>query len=170
MKRIFAASAAVVKKTGERGFTLVELTVVVAITAVLASAAIPLYELTVKREKEQELRVGLRQIREALDAYKGAVNEGRIVRQADESEYPRKLEDLVNGVPDLKHPAKRKIYFLRRLPRDPMADDPALPAADTWGKRSYESSPDNAQEGNDVFDVYSRSPRIGLNGIAYDKW
>jgi len=83
MKHIFAASTALVKKAGGRGFTLVELTVVVAITAVLASAAIPLYELTVKREKEQELRVGLRQIREALDAYKHAVTEGRITRQAD---------------------------------------------------------------------------------------
>ena len=154
----------------EAGFSLVELTIVVAIMAVLASSAVPLYELTVKREKEQELRIALRQIREALDAYKRAVNEGRVAREAEKSDYPRKLEDLVNGVPDIKDPEKRKIYFLRRLPRDPMSDDLTLSAAETWGKRAYESGPDSPQEGEDVFDVYSRSPQIGLNGIAYDKW
>jgi general secretion pathway protein G len=157
-------------KANAAGFSLVELTIVVAIMAVLASSAMPLYELTIKREKEQELRVALRQIREALDAYKRAVNEGRIAREAEKSEYPRKLEDLVNGVPNIKDPEKRKIYFLRRLPRDPMSDDLTLPAAETWGKRAYESSPDSPQEGEDVFDVYSRSQQIGLNGIAYDKW
>jgi general secretion pathway protein G len=155
---------------GNRGFSLVELTVVMAIMAVLVSSAMPLYELTAQREKEKELRVGLRQIREALDAYKRAVNEGRVARKADESDYPRKLEDLIAGVPDAKDPEKRKIYFLRRLPRDPMSTDPALADAETWGKRSYESPPDNPQEGNDVFDVYSRSQQIGLNGIAYDRW
>jgi|SRR6185437_8552094 general secretion pathway protein G len=155
---------------GNRGFTLVELMIVVAIMAVLASSAMPLYELTSQREKEKELRVALRQIREALDAYKRAVGEGRIARKADESEYPRKLEDLAIGIPDAKDPEKRKIYFLRRLPRDPMFADPALSAAETWGKRAYESPPDNPQEGNDVFDVYSHSQQIGLNGVAYDKW
>lgn len=154
----------------EGGFSLVELTIVVAIMAVLASSAAPLYELTVKREKEQELRVALRQIREALDAYKRAVNDGRVAREAGKSDYPRKLEDLVEGVPDIKDPAKRKIYFLRRIPRDPMSDDLSLSAAETWGKRAYESPSDNPQEGEDVFDVYSRSQRTGLNGIAYDKW
>jgi general secretion pathway protein G len=152
------------------GFSLVELTVVVAIMAVLASSAVPLYELHVKREKEQELRVGLRQIREALDAYKRAIQDGRIARKADESEYPRKLEDLVTGIPDIKDPEKRKIYFLRRLPRDPMSEDESLSAAETWGKRAYESPPDNPQEGDDVFDIFSRSQTIGLNGIPYDKW
>ena len=155
---------------GHRGFTLVELMIVVAIMAVLASSAMPLYELTSQREKEKELRVALRQIREALDAYKRAIVDGRIARKADESEYPRKLEDLVVGMPDAKDPEKRNIYFLRRLPRDPMSADPALSNADTWGKRAYESPPDNPQEGNDVFDVYSYSQKIGLNGIAYDKW
>ena len=86
------------------GFSLVELTIVVAIMAVLASSAVPLYELSVKREKEQELRIALRQIREALDTYKRAVNDGRVAREAEKSDYPRKLEDLVNGVPDIKDP------------------------------------------------------------------
>jgi general secretion pathway protein G len=155
---------------GNRGFTLVELMIVVAIMAVLATAAMPLYELTAQREKEKELRVALRQIREALDAYKRAVSDGRIARKADESEYPRRLEDLVAGVPDAKDPEKRKIYFLRRLPRDPMSDDAALSDADTWGKRAYESPPDTPQAGDDVFDVYSHSTNIGLNGVAYDRW
>ena len=152
------------------GFSLVELTIVVAIMAVLASSGVPLYELTVKREKEQELRVALRQIREAIDAYKHAVNDGRVARKAEESEYPRKLEDLVTGIPDIKDPEKRKIYFLRRLPRDPMSEDESLSAAETWGKRAYESPPDNPQEGDDVFDIFSRSQNTGLNGIPYDKW
>ena len=109
-------------------------------------------------------------IREAIDAYKRAVHDGRIARKADESEYPRKLEDLLTGIPDIKEPEKRKIYFLRRLPRDPMSEDASLSATETWGKRAYESPPDNPQEGDDVFDIFSRSQNIGLNGIPYDKW
>ena len=156
---------------GNAGFSLIEMTIVVAVMAILASSAVPLYELTIKREREQELRVALRQIREAIDAYKRAVNEGRIAKQADrKSDYPAKLEELVDGVPDAKDPGKRKIYFLRRLPRDPMAQDASVQAAETWGKRSYESPPDNPQPGDDVFDVYSRSHATGLNGIPYDKW
>ncbi|HET7061880.1 MAG TPA: type II secretion system protein [Nitrosospira sp.] len=167
-KRWWGANRA---KGAQEGFTLIEMTIVVAIMAILASSAVPLYELTAKREKEQELRLALRQIREALDAYKRAVNEGRIAKQAEKkSDYPVKLEDLVDGVPDAKDPGKRKIYFLRRLPRDPMSEDRSLSAAETWGKRSYESPPDNPQPGDDVFDIYSRSQVIGLNGIPYDKW
>ena len=165
-----ATGKLVARLKAEGGFSLVELTIVVAVMAVLASSAVPFYELHVKREKEHELRVGLRQIREAIDAYKRAVHDGRIARKADESEYPRKLEDLVTGIPDIKDPEKRKIYFLRRLPRDPMSEDASLSAAETWGKRAYESPPDNPQEGDDVFDIFSRSQNIGLNGIPYDKW
>lgn len=165
-----ATGKLVARLKAEGGFSLVELTIVVAVMAVLASSAVPFYELHVKREKEHELRVGLRQIREAIDAYKRAVHDGRIARKADESEYPRKLEDLVTGIPDIKDPEKRKIYFLRRLPRDPMSEDASLSATETWGKRAYESPPDNPQEGDDVFDIFSRSQNIGLNGIPYDKW
>lgn len=159
-----------------RGFTLIELMIVVAIMAILATAALPLRELMVKREKEQELRVALRQIRTAIDAYKQASDEGRITKKADESGYPPRLEELFMGVPDIKSPDKKIIYFLRRLPPDPLfveldvAGVSATPAADTWGKRSYESPWDSPKEGGDVYDVYSRSEAIGLNGIPYREW
>ncbi|OQW40732.1 MAG: general secretion pathway protein GspG [Proteobacteria bacterium SG_bin4] len=159
-----------------RGFTLIELLVVVAIMAILATAALPLRELMVKREKEQELRVALRQIRTAIDAYKQATDEGKIAKKADESGYPPRLEELFMGVQDVKSADKKIIYFLRRLPRDPMfteldvAGIEITPAADTWGKRSYESPWDSPKEGDDVYDVYSRSEAIGLNGIPYREW
>lgn len=159
-----------------KGFTLIELMIVVAIMAILATAAMPLRELMVKREKEQELRVALRQIRTAIDAYKQAADEGRVAKKADQSGYPPRLEELFMGVPDAKSPDKKLIYFLRRLPRDPMfteldvAGIENTPAADTWGKRNYESPWDSPKEGDDVFDVYSRSEAIGLNGIPYREW
>jgi general secretion pathway protein G len=158
--------------TAYRGFTLVELMVVVAIVAILATAVMPLREIAIKREKEHELRLALRQIRTAIDAYKQAADEGRVEKKADEVGYPRKLEHLVEGVPNIKDPKKNMIYFLRRLPRDPMfADsDMDVPDADTWGKRSYASPPDNPEEGDDVFDIYSRSSQKGLNGIPYNQW
>lgn len=162
--------------TINQGFTLVELMVVVAIMAVLASSAMPLQELVVKREKEQELRVALRQIRSAIDAYKQAVDDGRIEKKEDESGYPPRLDDLYMGVLDIKSTEKKYIYFLRRLPRDPMFKDLdvagiiATDAADTWGKRSYESTPENPQEGKDVFDVFSRSEQTALNGSIYNQW
>lgn len=159
-----------------KGFTLIELMIVVAIMAIMATAAMPLRELMVKREKEQELRVALRQIRTAIDAYKQAADEGRITKKADETGYPPRLEELFMGVPDIKSPDKKIIYFLRRLPKDPMfieldvAGITATPAVDTWGKRSYESPWDSPKEGDDVFDVFSRSEDIGLNGIPYRDW
>jgi general secretion pathway protein G len=152
-----------------RGFTLVELVVTVAIVGVLASVTVPLAQLAVQRHKEQELRLALRQIREAIDAYKLASDEGRITRRIDESGYPRDLDVLVAGVEDARQPDRRKIYFLRRLPRDPFAE-PAQDAARTWGRRSYASPPEAPAEGADVYDVYSLAPGAGLNGVPYRSW
>ena len=153
-----------------RGFTLVEMIVVVALLSILAAAAMPFYQMTVKREKEQELRIALRQIRTAIDLYKQAADEGRVEKKADEVGYPKQLEMLVKGVPNIKDPKKSMIYFMRKLPRDPMFDNPDVADADTWGKRSYESPPDDPDEGDDVFDVYSRSNKVGLNRIPYNRW
>lgn len=144
------------------GFTLVELMVTVAIVGLLASVAMPVAQISMQRAKEQELRTALRDIRGALDAYKAAWDEGRIARAAGESGYPPSLEALVQGVDDAKSVKKSKIYFLRRLPQDPLAG--------AWGKRSYASPPDAPREGVDVFDVYSLAPGTGLNGVPYRQW
>ena len=152
------------------GFTLIEMVITVAIVGILASAALPLTELSVKRAKEHQLQEALRQIRTALDDYKLAADEGRIARSDLETGYPKSLVLLVDGVSDQKSPDRKKIYFLRRLPRDPFATDVALPAAQTWGKRAYASPPDAPREGEDVYDVYSLSSGLGINGVRYRDW
>jgi general secretion pathway protein G len=152
------------------GFTLIELVITVAIVALLASVALPVSELAVQRGKEQELRRALREIREALDHYKQASDEGRIRKSIGESGYPKKLEQLVEGVEDEKSPKRERIYFLRRVPRDPFSADPTLPAGATWGKRSYASPPDDPREGEDVFDVFSLAAGKGINGQPYREW
>jgi general secretion pathway protein G len=153
-----------------RGFTLIELAITLAIVGLLASIAVPTAEMVVSRLKEQELRTVLREIRRAIDAYKQAVDEGRVVGKAGESGYPPSLKVLAEGVPDARSPDKRKIYFLRRVPRDPFSAEPNTPAEDTWGLRSYASGPEDPSDGADVFDVYTRSAGVGLNGIPYKQW
>lgn len=154
----------------QRGFTLIELLVTLAIVALLGTLVVPLAQTTVQRRDEQELRRALRDIRSAIDAYKKAGDEGRIAKAGDASGYPERLELLVEGVPDLRSERGARVYFLRRLPRDPFYRDPDASAADSWGKRSYASEPDAPQEGDDVYDIYSMSERSGLNGVPYRQW
>jgi general secretion pathway protein G len=144
--------------------------ITVAIVAVLALGLLPLTQLAAQRAKETELRAALRDIRSAIDAYKDASDTRRIARKADQSGYPPSLQALVEGVEDVRSADGRMIYFMRRIPRDPFFSDATVAAAETWGLRSYESPPDEPEPGDDVFDIYSLSSAVGLNGVPYRQW
>lgn len=152
------------------GFTFIELMMTLAIMGVLVLVAVPMAQVAVQRDRERELRHALIQIRDALDAYKRASDQGRIATRIGDSGYPKRLDELVEGVPDQRSPSRQMLYFLRALPRDPMYPDPTADAAATWGLRSYASPPDAPSEGDDVFDVYSTSGTVGLNGVPYGQW
>ncbi|KQP12841.1 general secretion pathway protein GspG [Pseudorhodoferax sp. Leaf267] len=150
---------------------MVELMVTVAIVGVLASMALPLAELAVRRTQEQELRSSLRELRQAIDAYKRATEAGTVPKAADGTGYPPTLEALVAGSVDARDPLRRPVRFLRRVPRDPFFRGGAdVPAAQTWGLRSYASPADQPQPGKDVYDLYSTSQETGLNGRPYREW
>jgi len=152
--------------------------VTVAIVAILATVALPMLQLSVQRVKENELRANLRQIREAIDAYKKVadIENGPIKRTISQSGYPPSLDVLVNGVVDEKDPNKHKIRFLRSIPLDPMqpvdqaSSQSSNDLLNNWGLRSYKSEANSPAEGDDVYDVYSRSKQIGINGVPYNQW
>lgn len=146
--------------------------VTLALVGVVALTALPLYEVTTTHLKEMELRGALRTIRTALDAYKTAADMGQISRTPLESGYPPTLEVLVNGV-EAAHASlggRPRIVFLRQIPRDPFAPDMSLAPAEQWTTRAYGSTPDDPVAGPDVFDIASKSARVGTNGVPYRKW
>lgn len=156
----------------QRGFTLIELLVSLAIVGLLAMVAVPLNQVVQARAKEAELRQSLRVIRQALDNYKTASDTGIIEKKMGASGYPPSLEVLATGVPrsavfGLSAPP---FVLLRRIPRDPFAEDSSMSDAQTWNTRAYSSSADAPQPGADVFDVSSKSSMRALDGTAYSAW
>jgi general secretion pathway protein G len=153
-----------------KGFTLIELLLTLALLATLSTVAYPLTAVMGKRDRELELQRTLREVRRAIDAYKEASDDGRIEKSISDSGYPPNLKVLVEGVADKTDLKGKKLFFLRRIPRDPVCECPDLSPAETWQLRSYKSTADNPQEGEDVFDVSSRNDRESLNGTLYSQW
>ena len=153
-----------------RGFTYIELIVTLAIVAVLASVAAPVAHIVAQREREVALREALRDIRGGIDAYKHAAEQGRIALKPEQTGYPPRLEDLVDGTVDQSRPDGARLYFLRAIPRDPMCNDATKANAETWAARAYASPPDAPAPGDDVYDVHSASTQVGLDGIPYSRW
>lgn len=146
------------------GFTLIEMMISLSILAILAAVAVPVVQLSEQREKERQLRLALSDIRAAIDAYKRATEQGGVLLAVGDSGYPPSLAALADGIDDLRSPTPKKRYFLRRLPIDPMTGNR------DWAVRSHDSPPDRPAPGKDVFDVYSQSSGIGLNGVPYKAW
>ena len=150
-----------IRKKGERGLTLVELIVTIAVLAILAAGAAPIARFKVKRDKERELRYDLWTMRDAIDKYKDAADKGAFQTKVDSQNYPPDLETLVNGV-DVQG---KKLKFLRRIPVDPMTGKAE------WGLRSMQDDPDSTSfGGQSVFDVYSKSQGTALDGTKYATW
>jgi len=146
------------------GFTLIELIVTVTIIGIIVGMAIPLTRNVVKRQKEQDLRNALREIRVAIDKFKEASDRGQIQQTLDGGGYPAKLQELVDGVPQVGQ-VDRKLKFLRRVPIDPMTN------SKEWALRSYQDDPRSPSwGGQNVFDVHTKSDGIGLDGTKYSEW
>lgn len=147
-----------------------ELVVTLALLGLMAMMVQPLAELSVQREHERELREALRDIRGAIDRYRQASDQGLIERKVGDAGYPPDLESLVKGVTNQTSATHDKLYFLRRIPRDPFNPNSQLAAADTWALRSSASPADAPSPGSDVFDVISTASGVGLNGVPYREW
>ncbi len=157
----YGKSGAVVRPRGAGGFTLIELIVATAILVILTGMALPLARLTIKREKEHELRYDLWQMRDAIDRYKDAADRGAVRTKVDSQNYPPDLDTLVKGV-DM---GGKKIRFLRKVPVDPMTGNT------DWGLRSVQDDPDSdSWGGQNVFDVYTKSEGTALDGTKYKDW
>jgi len=152
------------------GFTLIELIVTIMIVAILATGAVPIMQVTIKHNKETELKQSLRQIRDAIDLYKKASDEGKIKTTIDQSGYPPNLEVLESGVINQKDIKNKVIKFIRKIPRDPMNNNTELNPADTWAKRCYASDAKSPSEGLDVYDVNSLSTQKAIDGTLYSTW
>ena len=146
------------------GFTLIELLVTLMVLAILSAAAIPIVKNSQRRDKEIELYQTLRQIREAIDNYKKAVDGGAInPPPPDNFGYPESLDILVEGAP--RRSGAGTVPFLRKIPTDPITGKAE------WSLRSLNDDPNAASwGGGSVFDVHSKAKGTGMNGIPYKDW
>jgi len=149
------------RRSSQRGMTLVELIVAISIMMILTTAVLPVARLTIRRERERELRRDLWEMRDAIDRYKDAADKGLFQIKLGTEGYPPDLDTLVKGV-DI---GGKKVRFLRRIPVDPMT------GKTEWGQRSMQDDPKSTSwGGQNVFDVYTQSQDTALDGTKYIEW
>lgn len=152
---------AISRRNGQRGLTLIELIVAIVIIGILMGAALPIARISIKREKERQLRRALWEMRDAIDRYKDAADRGAFQVKVGTEGYPPDLETLVEGV-DVQG---KKVRFLRRIPIDPMT------GGTEWQLHSMQDDPDSTSFGGQhVFDVVTKSPGTALDGTKYSTW
>jgi general secretion pathway protein G len=161
-----AARRQISKRKSQRGLTLIELVVAFTILMVLTMMAIPIARFRIRREKEHDLRLALREMRTAIDKYKDACDNQKIAStKIDAYCYPDNLDMLVEGVKLANDPKGTKIRFLRRIPRDPFTN------STDWGLRSNQDDPKSQGfGGQNVFDVYSKTMEKAPDGTPYSEW
>lgn len=154
------------RRNSQRGLTLVELIVAFTIMLLLSSMAVPMARSRVRRNKERDLRIALREMRTAIDKYKDMADAGKLgIQKQDANNYPEKLEALVEGVKGSGANADKKLKFLRRVPKDPFTN------STEWGLRSMQDDPKSAGwGGQNVFDVYTKTSEKASDGTAYSDW
>jgi general secretion pathway protein G len=163
------------REKARNGITLIELLVVIAIVSILASAAMPLSRMTVKRAKEIELRNNLRTLRTAIDAFKKDCEGKKLSTvegycKADQDNYPETLEQLTQPL-KLAGAGDKVRKYLRRIPRDPMTEIESSGNTNNWGLLSFTDAPDSNQwGGGNVYDLYSKSEAVALDGTKYNTW
>jgi general secretion pathway protein G len=144
-----------------RGLTLIELIVATTILLILSGMAVPLARVTIKRERERQLRQALWAMRDGIDRYKDVADRGGFQIKAGSEGYPPDLDTLVNGI-DV---GGKKMRFLRRTPIDPMT------GGTDWGLRAMQDDPDSdSWNGENVFDVHTKSAGTALDGTKYKDW
>ena len=149
----------------QAGLTLLELIIACSILIILASAALPVTRVTIRRQKEIELHRALREIRSAIDRYKDTADRNLIQVEVGTEGYPPDLDTLVEGIGAANDASGRMLKYLRRIPIDPMT------SSQDWGKRAYQDDPDTtAWGGKNVFDVYTKSTGTALDGTKYRDW
>jgi general secretion pathway protein G len=154
-------SSTKVRRSSQHGMTLVELIVAISIMMILTTAVLPVARLTIRREREKELRRDLWEMRDAIDRYKDAADRGLFQIKLGTEGYPPDLDTLVKGV-DI---GGKKVRFLRRIPTDPMT------GKTEWGQRSMQDDPKSTSwGGQNVFDVYTQSQDTALDGTKYIEW
>jgi general secretion pathway protein G len=146
----------------QRGVTLLEMIVVITILLILMGAAMPVLKVSIRRQREVELRRDLWEMRSAIDRYKDAADKNAFQQKLGSEGYPPDMDTLVNGV---EVAGGKKLRFLRRIPVDPMTGNT------DWGLRSMQDDPESdSWGGQNVFDVYTKSTGVGLNGTKYKDW